>query len=367
MTGTEFLADPKLQAVLAALPGARIVGGAVRDSLLGLPVQDIDLATPETPETVIAALTAAGIKSVPTGIAHGTVTAVIDHTGFEITTLRTDVETNGRHARVVYTDDWRGDAARRDFTFNAMSLAPDGALYDYFGGEMDLQAGRVRFVGDPARRIAEDYLRVLRYFRFQARYGRGDPDGTALAAIRAGVKGLAILSPERVWSELKKILAAPAPEAAIALMAETGVLHAVLPEAKLLPAGLPPQPLLRLAAMLDSDVDLDALAERLRLSGAERETLHLLSGPAPTPETIRRLLADLPNEILAGRAWLAGNPALVADILAAVRPVFPLRGRDLEGIAAGPEIGERLRATRQWWLDSDCTADRDACLAHARA
>ncbi len=225
-----LLSDAALGAVLAVLPEARVVGGAVRDALDGRAVSDIDLATPRRPEAVTAALQAAGIRAIPTGIDHGTVTALVDGRPFEITTLRRDEETDGRHARVAYTDDWQEDAARRDFTINAMSMTPAGEIFDYFGGRADLAAGHVRFVGDPATRIAEDYLRILRFFRFHARYGRGEPAPAATAAIRAGVPGLARLSPERVWGELKRILAAPDPVGAVALMAELGVLPALVPE-----------------------------------------------------------------------------------------------------------------------------------------
>ncbi len=363
-----FLDDADLRAVLAAVPRARIVGGAVRDALAGIAVHDIDLATPDPPQAVMTSLRAAGLKAVPTGIAHGTVTAVAGHRGFEITTLRHDVETDGRHAVVAFTDDWQADAARRDFTLNAMSMSPDGTLFDYFGGADDLRAGRVRFVGEAATRIAEDYLRILRFFRFHARYGRGAPDAAAVAAIRAGVGGLAILSPERVWSELKRILAAPEPAASLALMRETGVLAAVLPEADPAALGdLPADPLLRLAAIYTGDID--ALAERLRLSGAERETLLALrTPPAPIDDEaeLRRLLADVPNAIVAGRAWLAGRGALVPRILAMARPVFPLRGRDLQAFADGPALGELLREVRAWWLAGGCVADRAACLERAR-
>ena len=215
---------------MAALPEARVVGGAVRDALAGRPITDIDLATPRTPEQVTKALQEAGIRVVPTGIDHGTVTAVLGERSFEITTLRRDVETDGRHAVVAFTDDWRTDAARRDFTINAMSMARDGEVFDYFGGIADLRAGIVRFVGDPATRIAEDHLRILRYFRFFARYSAGPADAAALAAIRAGASGLGKLSAERVWSELSRILAVPDPRAAVALMADLGVMDAVLPE-----------------------------------------------------------------------------------------------------------------------------------------
>ncbi|HET9019281.1 MAG TPA: CCA tRNA nucleotidyltransferase, partial [Acetobacteraceae bacterium] len=252
-----FLSDPALRAVLAALPEARVVGGAVRDALAGHPVADVDLATPRAPEDVTAALLAAGLKAVPTGIDHGTVTAVSGHRGFEVTTLRRDVRTDGRHAEVAFTDDWRADAARRDFTINALSMTQAGAVFDHFAGIADLRAGHVRFVGHAATRIAEDYLRILRFFRFWARYGAGTPDAEAVAAIADAVPGLARLSAERVWMELKRILAAPDPCGAVALMQRLGVLEAVLPEgaaparlAALVAAGAPPDPLQRLAALL---------------------------------------------------------------------------------------------------------------------
>ena len=225
----EFLADDALRDVLAAVPRARMAGGCVRDALLGRQVADIDLATPDPPAVVMAALVAAGLKAVPTGLSHGTVTAVARHRGFEITTLRRDVATDGRHAVVAFTDDWRADAGRRDFTINAMSMTVDGAVFDYFGGLADLAAGRVRFVGVAAERIGEDYLRVLRFFRFFARYGRGAADEAALAAIRAGVAGLGRLSVERVWGEIKRILVGPRPAEILGLMRECGVLGAVLP------------------------------------------------------------------------------------------------------------------------------------------
>ncbi len=186
---TQPLADSGVQRLFAILPTARLVGGCVRDTLAGRPVADIDLATPLPPEDAAQTLTAAGIRVIPTGLAHGTVTALIDGRPYEITTLRRDLVTDGRHAEVAWTGDWREDAARRDFTMNAMSLAPDGTLHDYFGGAADLAAGRVRFVGDAATRVAEDYLRILRFFRFQARYGTGDPDPAAMAAVRGGRRG----------------------------------------------------------------------------------------------------------------------------------------------------------------------------------
>jgi poly(A) polymerase len=373
-----FLAEPGLAAVMAALPEARVVGGAVRDTLAGRTVAEIDLATPRMPDQVIEALQAAGIRAVPTGLDHGTVTAVADRRGFEITTLRRDVETDGRHAVVAFTDDWQADAARRDFTINAMSLTRTGEVFDYFGGIADLRTGVVRFVGDPATRIAEDYLRILRYFRFFARYGAGAADPCALAAIRAGVPGLSRLSVERVWNELARILSAPDPRAAVALMEEAGVLEAILPEgadperlAGLIAAGAPEDPLLRLAALLAGDPE--AMAARLRLSTVERDRLVALrAGPVPQPggddAALRRLLADHARELLIDRTWLTGGDApewaaLRTRLAALPRPVFPLEGRDVLALGEpeGPRVGALLRAVRQWWLDGGCLADKEAC------
>jgi len=402
------LAVPGLAAVLAALPEARLVGGAVRDVLAGRPATDVDLATPLAPEAVVRALEGAGIRAVPTGIEHGTVTAVAGGRGFEVTTLRRDLETDGRHAVVAFTADWRADAARRDFTINAMSATRDGAVFDYFGGAADLRAGMVRFVGDAATRIAEDYLRILRFFRFFARYAGGPPDAAAVRAIEAGLPGLALLSAERVWRELTLILAAPDPRAAVQLMAAVGVLAAVVPEGaaperldRLVVAGAPADPLLRMAALLVGDPM--AFGERLRLSTAERDRLVALrNAPLARPDTddaaLRRLLADTDPGVLMDRTWLAegidigadADPeppgqgiaggqsgqaagitaasdwAALRDRLAALpRPVFPLEGRDVLGLglAPGPEVGALLRTVRAWWLAGGCVADAVACRA----
>lgn len=374
----DWLSAPPLSRVLAALPEARIAGGAVRDTLAGRPVADIDLATPRPPEHVMAALAAAGIRTVPTGLAHGTVTAVAGGHGFEITTLRRDVETDGRHAVVAFTDDWRADAARRDFTINAMSMTRDGAVFDYFGGIADLRAGVIRFVGDPATRITEDYLRILRFFRFHARYGAGPPDPVALAAIRAGVPGIARLSAERVWSELRRILAAPDPRGAVALMTGLGVLAAAIPEGaekagldRAVAAGAPPDPVLRLAALLTGDAA--AAAERLRLSNAERDRLlglraAPLAHPGEDDAALRRLLADWPADLLIGRTWLDGGAGpdwdrLRGRLASMPRPMFPLEGRDVlaAGVPPGPRVGTLLRAVRCWWWENGCVADAAAC------
>ena len=376
----DFLADSGLVAVLSALPEARVVGGAVRDTLAGRAVTEVDLATPRRPEQVAEALASVGLRAVPTGVEHGTVTAISGGRGFEITTLRRDEETDGRRARVAFTDDWRADASRRDFTINAMSMTRDGAVFDYFGGLADLRAGRLRFVGDPARRIAEDYLRILRYFRFFARYATQPPGSDERAAIAAGVPHLASLSAERVWSELARILGAADPRAAIALMAELGVLAAVMPEgadparlASLVGAGAPADPLLRLAVLLTGDAE--ALAARLRLSGAERERLLALRArPVPVPgqddKALLRLLADTQAATLIDRSWLAGGAApdwaaLRARLASLPQPVFPLEGRDVLalGVPEGPRVGTLLRVVRQWWLDGGCAADAEACRA----
>jgi poly(A) polymerase/tRNA nucleotidyltransferase (CCA-adding enzyme) len=360
-----FLEDPALRTVLAAIPRARLVGGCVRDHLAGLTIADIDLATPDTPETVMQALAQAGLRTIPTGLAHGTVTALVNGHGFEITTLRRDIETDGRHAVVAFTDDWRVDAARRDFTINAMSMSPDGTLFDYFDGAADLAAGRVRFVGEAALRIAEDHLRILRFFRFFARYGGDAPDPQAVAAISAAVSGLAQLSAERVWSELRRILSAPTPDAAVTLMNLTGVLAAVLPGASPVSLDrLPADPLLRLAALMRVGVP------GLKLSGDEAARLAALQGPPPPADIdeagLRRLLADTPAEILIGRSWLAGRDAAFRDRIAAMpEMVFPVQGRDLAslGMKPGPEMGHALRRLRALWLASGCTASRAELLA----
>ena len=371
-----LLADPALRAVLTALPHARIVGGAVRDSLAGRPIADIDLATPDLPQQILDALQQAGLRAIPTGLAHGTVTAISLGRAFEITTLRRDEETDGRHARVAWTADFAEDAARRDFTINAMSLDQAGELHDYFGGAADLAAGRVRFVGEAALRIAEDYLRILRFFRFFARYGAGAADQDAAGAIAAGIPGLARLSPERVWSELKRILETPKPAGALRLMADLGVLAAVLPEAggigrlqTALRLGAPPDPVLRLAALVPTGAD--SAARRLRLSSAEGDRLaQLTAGPAPesadSDDSLRRLLADTPAPVLIGRSLLSGEGPGLRDRLAAMpRPVFPLEGRHALALGAspGPRVGAALREVRAWWLDAGCVPTEADCLA----
>jgi poly(A) polymerase/tRNA nucleotidyltransferase (CCA-adding enzyme) len=385
-----WIARGAAAAALAALPGARAVGGAVRDTLAGRAVQDVDIGVPLPPAEVAPRLASAGLKVFETGLAHGTLTAVKNGERVEVTSLRRDVVTDGRHAEVAWTTDWREDAARRDFTINAMSLAADGRLWDYFGGRADLAAGRVRFVGAAAARIAEDYLRALRFFRFHARYGAGPPDAEALAAIRGAVPGLARLSAERVWSEWKRLLDAPDPRAALALMAGTGVLPAVLPEGEWPNARLdrlaeaPPDALLRTAALLRRGASVARLAERLRLSGEERESLARLAivrddlSPEPDDAELRRILArrdGVPLTDLLRETWLAelrdglSRAALRARLATMPVPAFPLRGADLlaAGLPAGPELGRRLALARAAWIEAGCDTPREALLALALA
>jgi poly(A) polymerase/tRNA nucleotidyltransferase (CCA-adding enzyme) len=393
-----FLAEGTAAAVLAALPGARAVGGCVRDALAGRAVHDVDIAAPLPPDSIAARLREAGLKVFETGLSHGTVTAVLGHDPVEVTALRLDIATDGRHAQVAWTIDWREDAARRDFTINAMSCTADGALWDYFGGRADLAAGRVRFVGDPATRLAEDYLRALRFFRFWARYGIGGPDAAALAAIRAAVPGLsARIAAERIWMELKRLLAAPEPVGALALMREAGLLQAVLPEGaeperlrRSIVAGIPADPLLRLAVLLPRAADVDALARRLRLSGDEKARLLVLRDldGAPTPATATQgfhfrawrarvrgacpLVAPVEPLWVAEAQWPGEGWDALRDTLSPQAddpdPVFPLRGKDALalGVPPGPPIGAALAAVRAWWIAGDCTATREACLAELR-
>ena len=382
-------------AALRAGGGAvRFVGGCVRDTLLGAPVADIDMATPLRPESVCRRARAAGLRAVPTGLAHGTITVVSGGRGFEVTTLRRDVATDGRRATVAFTDDWVADAARRDFTFNAMTLAPDGALHDPFGGRHDLAAGRVRFVGAPRRRIAEDYLRLLRFFRFHAWFGRAPPDPDAVDACRAMAAGLERLSGERVQAEILKLLAAPDPVPALEAMAGIGVLRRLVPALRAdwrrrlarlvaLERGAS-DPERRLAALVAGGAP--ALARRLRLSRAESARLCALAAPAPEVRGLdergaRRVLHRIGARRyrdLALLAW-ADSDTPVADsseglaaalaIAEAWRPArLPVRGRDVTalGVPPGPRIGALLRELEAWWEAGDYRADRPAALARLR-
>jgi poly(A) polymerase len=390
-----WLAATQTRRVLAALTAGgtevRFVGGCVRDALIGRAVADIDIATPDAPEVAMRKLVAAGLRALPTGIAHGTVTALCDDRRFEVTTLRRDVETDGRHARVAFTDDWRADAARRDFTMNAMSAGADGIVHDHFGGLRDLRDGRVRFVGDPAARIAEDHLRLLRFWRFHAHYGRGAPADAERAACRAAAPLLARLSGERVRTELLKLLAAPAPVSSVAAMAEDGVLEVLGPGPLDVPAlaalvALAPKPdqdpLRRLAVLLPADAGRDAavaVARRLRLSRAEAERLAACVG-ATLPADRAALRAALYYDgaaavrdrvlVAAARARRApGDIAAALKEIAAWRPhVLPVSGADVLALggAPGPVVGRLLGDVESWWVAADFVPDRAACLDQLR-
>jgi poly(A) polymerase len=357
-----WLAMDAARDVLAALGGqARFVGGCVRDALRGEAPADLDLATPLPPAQVAAALEAAGLKAVPTGIAHGTVTAVARGRTFEITTLRRDVATDGRHATVEFTDDWRADAARRDFTINAMSLAPDGAVYDYFGGREDLASGRVRFVGDAATRIREDVLRCLRFFRFHARYASGEPDADGLAACRELAPLLPGLSAERVAAELFRLLEGPRAAATLALMREAGALAHWLPEAD---AGAPlarlealvaatgsaPSAVRALALLLPRE-SVRAVAARLKLSNDVSDRLERLAhppvavDPAAGPPARRALLYRLGDDP-ADAVLLAWARAASDAGFAGLRDAARRRGRARGGNRPRAGDGRVAQATR---------------------
>ncbi|HVZ91264.1 MAG TPA: CCA tRNA nucleotidyltransferase [Rhizomicrobium sp.] len=384
-----WLSAPQTRAVMQALGehDARFVGGAVRNAVLGLDVADIDIATRLRPETVMERLQRANIKALATGIEHGTVTAISGDRLFEITTLRRDVKTDGRHAVVAFGADWAEDARRRDFTMNALYASLTGEVFDDVGGVEDARAGRVRFVGDPATRIREDYLRILRLFRFHAWYGRGEIDGRALAAAAAEKAELRGLSAERVQKELLRLLAAPDPMPALRAMAASGVLAETLPGvsslARLERLGridsdnfFAPDPVLRLAALLSDVEAARAIAERLRLSNAQGERL---AGALEAGEKIvsylsirevRKLLYRMGPQRFRDRVLLKwaedARPANAVQWRALValadgweRPRFPLTGENViaAGVPQGPLVGRILAEVEAWWVDSDFPDD----------
>jgi poly(A) polymerase len=396
-----WMTAPETQAVMRALHAdggeARFVGGAVRNALLGEGVSDVDIATTLLPEAVIARLKAAGLGAVPTGIAHGTVTAIAGGKPFEVTTLRRDVETDGRRAVIAFTTDWREDAMRRDFTMNALYASEDGTLYDYFGGVDDVRAGRVRFVGDAAMRIREDYLRILRLFRFHAWYGKGALDSAALAAATAERVGLKRLSGERVQKELLRLLEAEDPVPVLRVMHTTGILSELLPQELHLnrlerlaaiqrAAKFAPDAALRLAALIpDGAVLARDIAERLKVSNALRERLVGAAekdsriAASLDESTAKRLLYRLSTECFQDQVLLAWAASGAAPTDAAWRalfalsknwqsPSFPLDGKDVmaAGYEEGPRIGVVLRDVETWWVENNFAPDRSALLARLK-
>lgn len=340
----------------------RFVGGAVRDTLLDLPVKDIDMATTLEPDEVMIRLKRADIHRVPTGIDHGTVTAVLPGGPVEITTLRHDVSTDGRRATVAFAEDWREDAARRDFTINALYADPlTGEIVDYFGGLTDLAAHHVRFIGDARQRIREDHLRILRYFRFQARFGSQPADEEAESACSELAATLKGLSRERVGMEMMNLLGLPDPSPTVKRMAELGVLAVILPEAD--PAalaalvaaeqaqGIAPDPLRRLAALLPAQVPLaEQIASRFRLSGAQKKRLALAAAREAEPGDARALAYRLGHDGALDRLLIAGADA--SPITGWQIPEFPLKGGQIvaRGVSAGPEVARMLRRVEDRWI-----------------
>ena len=388
-----WMTSPETRRLMKALGAesglARFVGGCVRDAWLGRPVKDIDIATPLPPEEVLQRLKAAGLGAVPTGLAHGTVTAIVNHRPYEITTLRRDVETDGRHAVVAFTTDWEADARRRDLRINALFCDAKGSVWDYVGGAADIAAGRVRFVGEARQRIEEDYLRLLRFFRFHAHYGKGEPDPEGLAAATELAPGLGRISAERKRDELLKLLGAPDPLPVLEIMAEHGVLAQVLPEAgeaglerldRLLALLDDSPPLLRLAALLPEGAEATAAtARRLRLSNDERDKLVFLRDAASGAPLIadrlgfrRTLQRQGAGAVLARLLLIDSEP----EFLGAAREEassweekpLPIQGADLiaAGFPPGPALGETLRRVEDWWLLEDRRPDKAACLAKAK-
>jgi poly(A) polymerase len=342
----------------------RYVGGAVRDELLGLPVNDVDFATRLRPDEVIARLEKAHIKAVPTGIDHGTVTAVADGQPAEVTTLRADVSTDGRRATVAFTDDWMADASRRDFTINALYADPEtGEVHDYFGGLDDLKARRVRFIGDPLVRIAEDHLRILRFFRFHARFGEGEPDAEALDACVARANDLMALSRERIADELVKLLALPDPAATLALMIARGILRPVLPEmeeaerlraliAAEAESGFEPDAIRRLSSLLPRDPDAAAkIATRLKLSNKARKRIGL-AAETDLGENPQALAYWIGAESAADRLLLAGRTEDAAALVEWPVPRLPISGGQLikRGVPQGPLVARTLQAIERHWV-----------------
>ncbi len=384
-----WLVQPETQAVLAAVRRtghpARIVGGAVRNALLGLAVTDIDIATPALPEAVMKACEAAGLQCIPTGLKHGTVTVMAGHISHEVTTLRRDIDTDGRHATVAFTDDWSADAARRDFTVNALSCDEAGRVFDSVDGYADILARRIRFIGNADTRISEDYLRILRFFRFHATYGRDALDAEGLAACIRGRDGLGRLSAERVRAEMLKLLVAPGAVAAIGAMMDCGLLPLVLGAAPRpgalqrivaaeIRAGTKPDPMLRVSALAVAVAeDVDRLAVRLRLSNAERAQLLVIDGPSmdrlaslddraarkliyeQRPVRARQIALVM---IAAGGDHELRGESLLRHCEAWPIPVLPVRGADVLalGVAPGPEVGAVLEEIERWWVAADFPA-----------
>ena len=397
----KWLSWPETQTLIATFEKARVplrfVGGAVRDALIEKQVTDVDAATPFLPEQVISLLEAANIRVIPTGIMHGTVTAIIEKRAFEITTLRKDTACDGRHAEVAFTDDWQVDAARRDFTINALYLSPSGELFDYFGGEIDLKAGRVKFIGDIKTRIEEDYLRILRFFRFYAHYGKTAPDGRAMIACAAQAEKLSTISPERIGQEIQKLFTAPKSYHAISFMDEQRVLLHVL--GFILKTRAPLRRVEEMAGAFSGEISValkfatiilsadevippESLQERLKLSNVMTDDIRTLltlasslnanTSFATLKQWIRRFDKKLTSEAIL-LSWSVGNDiidtrhpyhAMLTLVQEWQVPVFPVTGADLigHGMSEGKTLGDALRALEDTWEASDYKMSKEELL-----
>ncbi|WP_105984655.1 MULTISPECIES: CCA tRNA nucleotidyltransferase [unclassified Brucella] len=402
----DWLNAKPLQALFTALNRdggeARVVGGAVRNTLLGTGVSDVDLATTHLPEETVRLAREAGFKPVPTGMEHGTITVVVQGYPFEVTTLRRDIETNGRHAKVAFGTDWKADAERRDFTINALYVTADGTVIDQVGGLADIETRTLRFIGDAEQRIREDYLRILRFFRFFAWYGSGRPEAEGLRASARLKDGIAQLSAERIWSEMKKLLGAPDPSRALLWMRQAGVLNLVLPESEKWgidaihglvrtqsDLGWQADPLLRLESLVPPDaVRMEELGKRMKMSNAERARLEAWARadavkPGLSEQALKKAIYRGSKQALLDRirlAYAAARQEAVGSDEAMIRaggvarlldaaehydaPVFPITGGDLlaRGIEKGPGLGETLRSLETLWIDSCFSLDREALL-----
>lgn len=404
LANAAWLNEPGTKAVMEALHAdggvARFVGGCVRNALMRIPVTDVDIATTHAPEKAQALLEARGIKVVPTGLKHGTITAVTATRHFEITTLRVDVVTDGRRADVAFTEDWEADAARRDFTMNALYCDADGTVHDPLGARADVEARLVRFIGDAHQRIEEDYLRILRFFRFHACYGKGEPHAAGLRACAEKREGLRQLSGERVRDELLKIVTADAAGAAFRHMAAAGILAVVLPEASRLDRFerlveietqqlflLEPDPVLRLAAMLDLDAaGVISLAERLKLSNKDKDRLTGIFTDKTkivcylSMREVRRALYLMGRQLFRDRAvlgWAEDRPghnafqwrALLALADSWEKPELMLTGDMIKaaGVPEGPEVGRVRKEVEEWWIDSDFIDDEFSIIERLKA
>ncbi|MRN65614.1 CCA tRNA nucleotidyltransferase [Brucella sp. 10RB9213] len=402
----DWLNAKPLQALFTALNRdggeARVVGGAVRNTLLGTRVSDVDLATTHLPEETVRLASEAGFKPVPTGMEHGTITVVVQGHPFEVTTLRRDIETNGRHAKVAFGTDWKADAERRDFTINALYVTADGTVIDQVGGLADIETRTLRFIGDAEQRIREDYLRILRFFRFFAWYGSGRPEAEGLRASARLKDGIAQLSAERIWSEMKKLLGAPDPSRALLWMRQAGVLNLVLPESEKWgidaihglvrtqsDLGWQADPLLRLESLVPPDAArMEELGKRMKMSNAERARLEAWARadavkPGLSEQALKKAIYRGSKQALLDRirlAYAAARQEAVGSDEAMIRaggfarlldaaehydaPVFPVTGGDLlaRGIEKGPGLGETLRSLETLWIDSGFSLDREALL-----